>query len=278
MALMTAAPRDESALVEAARAGDERAFGELVDPYRRALEVHCYRMLGSLHDAEDVAQEAMLKAWRSLDRFERRSSLQTWLYRIATNACLDELARRPRRAEVAIDPYPDARLADAGSPVADPEARYAQREGIELAFLTSIQRLSGRQRAVLLLRDVLGWSAAEIAELLGGERRRRQQLAAAGARDGRAAPAGALGLRDARASERAGAPLSRGLGAHRYRRPRRLDASRRDALDAAPAGGGRRRRRGRVPRARPRRRAAHGYRDVGERAARDRDPGAQRER
>jgi RNA polymerase sigma-70 factor (ECF subfamily) len=167
MVLMTAAPRDESgALFEAARGGDERAFGELVDPYRRALEVHCYRMLGSLHDAEDVAQETMLKAWRSLGRFERSSSLQTWLYRIATNACLDELARRPRRAEVAIDPYPDARLADAGVPVADPEARYAQREGIELAFLTSIQRLSGRQRAVLLLRDVLGWSGAEIAELL----------------------------------------------------------------------------------------------------------------
>ncbi|MDX6620063.1 MAG: hypothetical protein QOK36_2449 [Gaiellales bacterium] len=168
MGPMTAASRDESGLVAAARAGDERAFAELVDPYRRALEVHCYRMLGSLHDAEDVAQEAMLKAWRSLDRFERRSSLQTWLYRIATNACLDELARRPRRAEVAIDPYPDARLADAGSPVVDPAARYAQREGIELAFLTSIQRLSGRQRAVLLLRDVLGWSAAEIAELVGG--------------------------------------------------------------------------------------------------------------
>jgi RNA polymerase sigma-70 factor (ECF subfamily) len=167
MVLMTAVPRDEGALVEAARAGDERAFGELVEPYRRALEVHCYRMLGSLHDAEDVAQEALLKAWRSLDRFERRASLRTWLYRIATNACLDELERRPRRAEVAVDPYPDARLADAGSPVADPEARYAQREGIELAFLTSIQRLSGRQRAVLLLRDVLGWSGTEIAELLG---------------------------------------------------------------------------------------------------------------
>jgi RNA polymerase sigma-70 factor, ECF subfamily len=166
MVLMTAVPRDEGALVEAARAGDERAFGELVEPYRRALEVHCYRMLGSLHDAEDVSQEALLKAWRSLDRFERRASLRTWLYRIATNACLDELERRRRRAEVAVDPYPDARLADTGSPVADPEARYAQREGIELAFLTSIQRLSGRQRAVLLLHDVLGWSGAEVAELL----------------------------------------------------------------------------------------------------------------
>src|SRR6478752_7036458 len=126
--------------VAAAQAGDERAFGALVEPYRRALEVHCYRMLGSLHDAEDVVQEAILKAWRSLARFEGRASVQTWLYRIATNACLDELDRRPRRAEPAVDPYPDERLADAVAPVVDPAARYAQREGIELAFLTAIQR------------------------------------------------------------------------------------------------------------------------------------------
>jgi RNA polymerase sigma-70 factor (ECF subfamily) len=137
-----------------------------VDPYRRALELHCYRMLGSLHDAEDVVQEAVLKAWRSLAGFERRSSVQTWLYRIATNACLDELDRRPRRAVLAVEPYPDSRLEAAASPLLDPAARYAQREGIELAFLVSIQRLSGRQRAVLLLRDVLGWTAAEVAELL----------------------------------------------------------------------------------------------------------------
>jgi RNA polymerase sigma-70 factor (ECF subfamily) len=163
---MTTAIRDEGALVTAARAGDERAFAELVDPYRRALEVHCYRMLGSLHDAEDAAQETLLKVWRSLARFEGRASVQTWLYRIATNTCLDELDRRPRRAEIAVDPYPDARLDDAVSPIADPAARYAQREGIELAFLTSIQRLPGRQRVVLILRDVLGWSAAETAELL----------------------------------------------------------------------------------------------------------------
>jgi RNA polymerase sigma-70 factor (ECF subfamily) len=166
MAMPTAQIGDEHELLAAAKEGDERAFAELVEPYRRALEVHCYRMLGSLHDAEDVTQETLLKAWRSLDRFERRASVQTWLYRIATNACLDEIDRRPRRAEPAIDPYPDSRLADAVSPVLDPAARYAQREGIELAFLTSIQRLPGRQRVVLILRDVLGWSAGEVAELL----------------------------------------------------------------------------------------------------------------
>ena len=170
MALSAAGIGDEHALTAAARAGDERAFGALVEPYRRALEVHCYRMLGSLHDAEDVVQEAILKAWRSLARFEGRASVQTWLYRIATNACLDELDRRPRRAEPVVDPYPDERLADAVAPVVDPAARYAQREGIELAFLTAIQRLPGRQRAVLILRDVLGWSAAEIAELLASSR------------------------------------------------------------------------------------------------------------
>jgi RNA polymerase sigma-70 factor (ECF subfamily) len=166
MTTITADSSDERALVAAAQAGDERAFRALVEPYRRALEVHCYRMLGSPHDAEDVAQETLLRAWRSLERFERRASVHTWLYRIATNACLDELERRPRRPEPVVEPYPDARLQDAGSPVADPAARYALREGMELAFLTAIQRLPGRQRAVLILRDVLGWTGAETAELL----------------------------------------------------------------------------------------------------------------
>jgi RNA polymerase sigma-70 factor, ECF subfamily len=129
---------DERGLIAAAQAGDERAFRRLVDPYRRALEVHCYRMLGSLHDAEDVLQETLLRAWRSLERFERRSSVHTWLYRIATNACLDELERRPHRPE-AIQPYPDQRLEDLPAPVADPAARYALHEGMELAFLTAIQ-------------------------------------------------------------------------------------------------------------------------------------------
>jgi RNA polymerase sigma-70 factor (ECF subfamily) len=166
MTALTMDPIQERALVAAAQSGDERAFRALVEPYGRALEVHCYRMLGSLHDAEDLAQETLLRAWRSLERFERRSQLQTWLYRIATNACLDELERRPRRPEPVVDPYPDERMADVQSPVFDPAARYALREGMELAFLTAIQRLPGRQRAVLILRDVLGWTGAETAELL----------------------------------------------------------------------------------------------------------------
>jgi RNA polymerase sigma-70 factor (ECF subfamily) len=145
---------------------DESEFRELVEPYRRALEVHCYRMLGSLQDAEDVVQETLVRAWRSFGSFERRSSVQTWLYRIATNACLDELRRRPRRP-LTVEPFPDERLEEAESPVVDPAARYALREGMELAFLTVIQRLPGRQRAVLIFRDVLGWTAPEVASLLG---------------------------------------------------------------------------------------------------------------
>jgi RNA polymerase sigma-70 factor, ECF subfamily len=169
MSVMTASREDERALIAGAQAGDERAFRALVEPYRGVLEVHAYRMLGSRHDAEDVVQETLLRAWRSLDRFERRASVSTWLYRIATNACLDEIERRPRRGEpVAVEPFPDERVAGAavGEPVADPAARYAVREGMELAFLTAIQRLPGRQRAVLILRDVLGWTGPEVADLL----------------------------------------------------------------------------------------------------------------
>jgi RNA polymerase sigma-70 factor, ECF subfamily len=156
---------DERCLVAAAQAGDERAFRQLVEPYRAALEVHCYRMLGSPHDAEDLVQETLLRAWNGLDRFERRASVNTWLYRIATNACLDELERRPRRAEP-VQPFPDDRADEADAPIVDPAARYALREGMELAFLTAIQQLPGRQRAVLILRDVLGWTAPEVADLL----------------------------------------------------------------------------------------------------------------
>jgi RNA polymerase sigma-70 factor (ECF subfamily) len=156
----------EAGLLACAQAGDERAFRQLVEPYRGALEAHCYRMLGSPHDAEDVVQEALLRAWRSLERFERRASLHTWLYRIATNVCLDELERRPQRPEP-VQPFPDERVdAEMAAGVADPAARYALRESMELAFLTAIRRLPGRQRAVLILRDVLGWTAPEVADLL----------------------------------------------------------------------------------------------------------------
>ena len=156
---------DQRLLLAAAQAGDEQAFRRLVEPYRRALEVHCYRMLGSAHDAEDLVQETLLRAWRALERFEPRAQLQTWLYRIATNACLDELERRPRRPEP-VDPFPDQSLEAAASPTYDPAARYAIREGMELALLRAIQELPGRQRAVLIFRDVLGWTAPEVAELL----------------------------------------------------------------------------------------------------------------
>src|SRR3954466_2316155 len=139
---------------------------ESLEQYRRELEVHCYRMLGSAHDAEDLVQETLLRAWRSMDRFERRASVRTWLYKIATNACLDELAQRPRRPEPVVEPYPDDRAASAAGPIYDPAARYAIREGLELALLTAIQQLPGRQRAVLILRDVLGWTAREVADLL----------------------------------------------------------------------------------------------------------------
>ncbi len=122
-------------------------------------------MLGSAQDAEDLAQETLLRAWRALERFEPRAQFQTWLYRIATNACLDELERRPRRP-APVDPFPDRPSDDSASPTYDPAARYAIREGMELALLRAIQELPGRQRAVLILRDVLGWTAPEVAELL----------------------------------------------------------------------------------------------------------------
>jgi len=116
---------DQHSLLAAAQAGDELAFQRLVEPYRHALQVHCYRMLGSTQDAEDLVQETLLRAWRALDRFEPRAQFQTWLYRIATNACLDELQRRPRRPEL-IDPFPDRPVGEAEAPVYDPAARYAE--------------------------------------------------------------------------------------------------------------------------------------------------------
>jgi RNA polymerase sigma-70 factor (ECF subfamily) len=156
---------EQRLLLACAQAGDERAFRQLVEPYRHALEVHCYRMLGSAQDAEDMAQETLLRAWRALERFEPRVQFQTWLYRIATNACLDEVERRERRPQP-IDPFPDHAPDQPASPTYDPVARYAIREGMELALLRAIQELPGRQRAVLIFRDVLGWTAPEVAEVL----------------------------------------------------------------------------------------------------------------
>lgn len=146
---------------------EDLAFAALVERHRRELQLHCYRMLGSFEDSEDLVQETFLRAWRRRASFTPRgtSSVRAWLYRIATNACLDELRRRPRRPEP-VQPFPDALVEEAASPVYDPAARYALREGMELALLAAIQRLPGRQRAVLILRDVLGWTSPEVAELL----------------------------------------------------------------------------------------------------------------
>ena len=177
---------DERALLDAARAGDQDAFARLVEPYRAQLRAHCYRMLGSLPDAEDALQETLLRAWRGLARFESRSSLRSWLYTIATNAGLREIERRPKRVlpvdyspaadphdtpadplteSVWLEPYPDAELGLTAD-LLGPDARYEQRESIELAFTAALQHLPARQRAVLILRDVLGFSARETAEAL----------------------------------------------------------------------------------------------------------------
>jgi RNA polymerase sigma-70 factor (ECF subfamily) len=173
-------------LLAAARRGDEGAYRALVEPYRGELHAHCYRMLGSVHDAEDALQEASLRSWRGLARFEGRSSLRSWLYKIATNACLDQIARRPKRMlpidygpatdphagpgeplveSVWVEPYPDETLGIEDG-FAAPEARYDQRESIELAFIAALQHLPATQRAVLILREVLGYSAAEVATTL----------------------------------------------------------------------------------------------------------------
>jgi RNA polymerase sigma-70 factor (ECF subfamily) len=165
--------------LEAVRSGDEAAFGRLVERYRGELRVHCYRMLGSFTDAEDHVQETLLRAWRSRDSYAGRSTIRAWLYRIATNVCLDTLRRNPGRvipvgdatspppSEIPwLQPYPDL-LLDRAAPAADqPDVLVVARETIELAYLAVIQLLPSNQRAVVILRDVLDWSAAETAELL----------------------------------------------------------------------------------------------------------------
>jgi RNA polymerase sigma-70 factor (ECF subfamily) len=154
--------------------GDEAAFSALVERHRRELQVHCYRMLGSLEDSEDLVQETFLRAWRKRTSFKGDSSFRAWLYRIATNACLDALKRRPRRPAASqdasevlwLEPYPDRLLEGIQASDAEPDAAVVSKETIELAFLVAIQHLPPRQRAVLILRDVLGWSAKDAASLL----------------------------------------------------------------------------------------------------------------
>jgi RNA polymerase sigma-70 factor, ECF subfamily len=183
---MAAVINHSADLLAAAQRGDEGAFSQLIGSHRVALHAHCYRMLGSLHDAEDALQETLLNAWRALPQFEGRSSLNSWLYRIATNACLKTIERRPKRVlpidygpaadphdplaaplteSVWLEPYPDAGVG-LQSGLASPATRYEQREAVELAFVAALQHIPAKQRAVLILRDVLGFSAKEVAQTL----------------------------------------------------------------------------------------------------------------
>jgi RNA polymerase sigma-70 factor, ECF subfamily len=183
----TGAASTEHELLAAARSGDQDAYRRLVEPFRSELHAHCYRMLGSVHDAEDALQDTWLRAWRGLGRFERRSSLRSWLYTIATNTCLNLIARRPKRVlpidygpaadphndglglppveSTWVEPYPDVQLG-LDDALAGPEARYELRESVELAFVAALQHLPPNQRAVLILREVLGFSAQEAAKSL----------------------------------------------------------------------------------------------------------------
>ncbi len=182
----TGSPALEQELLAAARGGDEGAFGSVVGQYRGELHAHCYRMLGSVHDAEDALQETLLRAWRAIGRFEGRSSLRSWLYTIATNVSLNLIARRPKRVlpidygpptdphagpgepiaeSIWVEPYPDGQIGIGDGP-ASPEASYEMRESVELAFVAALQHLVPNQRAVLILREVLGFSAKEVADTL----------------------------------------------------------------------------------------------------------------
>src|SRR5829696_7794706 len=176
---------EQRELLETAKSGSEEAYRRLVEPHRAELHAHCYRMLGSVQDAEGALQEALLRAWKALPRFEGRSSLRSWLYRIATNTSLDAIERRPKRIlpidygppaddavvgeplveSVWIEPYPDETMGLEDG-YASPDAQYEQRESVELAFITALQHLPANQRAALILREVLGFSAKEAAAML----------------------------------------------------------------------------------------------------------------
>lgn len=202
-------------LLARARGGDEDAYRELTDRYRRELQLHIYRIVGSTQDAEDLLQETLLAAWRGLEQFEERASVRTWLYRIATNRSLDALRASRRRQEeewmtrlpdptrfnepLWLDPYPDTLLDGIADDAPGPEARYETREAVALAFVAGLQHLPPQQRAVLVLRDVLGYRAAEAADLLGTtdaavnnllrQRRGAARHATAGGTDARQRPA-----------------------------------------------------------------------------------------
>ena len=242
---MSAAPdRLDRAGARAARGGPRRRRGRLSaassSPTARELHAHCYRMLGSVHDAEDALQEALLRAWRGLPRFEGRSSLRSWLYTIATNTCLDAIEQaaqagaagrlrpaadphdgpgEPLVESVWVEPYPDETLGLEDG-YAAPEARYEQRESVELAFVAALQHLPANQRAVLILREVLGFSAREVAEIPRDDHRLGQQRPAARPQGGRRAaaraePAGhaALARRRAACARSSTATSTRGSGA-----------------------------------------------------------------
>ena len=232
-------------LISRARAGDGAAFEELTQPYRRELQVHCYRMLGSLEDAEDALQDTLLAAWRGLRAFEGRASLRTWLYQVATRRCLDArraAARRPAKAwnvphvqppeptrlgeVVWLQPYPDALLDGLPATPPGPEARYELAESVSLAFVTACQVLPPRQLAVLVLRDVLGFPAAEVAGMLGisvdaansalkraraGLQRSRGAEPSVGSRADGAVVGAAGALAKAEVAAAAGAPVEAGV-------------------------------------------------------------------